>query len=222
METTADRLEDKDSQRNLRICSLPYVDYLDEEYEAYALSLIEDEMETIVPRQKKMKLLSKPTFYNKSPVLEYEFREMVNRNRAKRATSNQYTQPGEVDAVPAALQSHEHAWKLAIRRAKIELEHRRLELTNLEIKQALESFKWMKQVHFDQTNVARTRMEKVTQKMAVDVINAKRKDRQEKEAASHLYALSTEYEELLQRIKNYSSATIQLKEEINKCNREDS
>ena len=206
---------------NFAMGSLPYIDYLDENYEAYALSLIEEEMQKGLSEPNKLKHLPNipKKIVNKTPIFESEYKRVYDQNGATQTLSRKRPKPSTALSAPvASLQNDEHAWKLAIRKAKIELESQRSTLCNLEIQQVFESQKWRNHIAMLQINAEKIRLEVNAQKTEVDMINAKRKEKQENEAGTYFHSLSNRYEELLQNIQNYGSATIQLKREIKSMN----
>jgi len=211
--------EEPESSEALLGGSLPYIDYLDENYEAYALSLIEKEMENITPSKKTQKYMTsisqKFTHSKNLRLFESEYKALVDRGGNARPANEKYSPP-EAAQISTGLQKDEHAWKLAVRKAKIEHELHRSTLSNLEVQQAFESHEWSKHASLMQANAEKSAQELTSQRTKVDMINAKRKDRQEKDAATLLYNLSNKYEEVVQNIQNYADANKQLKREIKK------
>ena len=208
-----------DLQQPVLLDSLPYIDYFPEDYESYALSLIEEEMKSTKPKSNYLSHLPPYTAEPRllGPLSQLEYQNLVAREGQPRPVSEQIhivlakyaaSQP------PAGpLLNDEHAWKLSLRSAKIEFEKQRSRQLNLELQQYYESDQW--RLHTSTLTEREERMKKVVeeQQMRVDAINNKRKDMQEG-AASKLARLTQRYHELIQRNHRLQHATVELEQDV--------
>lgn len=206
------------------IDSLPYVDYNDENFESYALSLVDEEMSRM-PNPHYNKTIGAPSsisehFKKKAPILSSEYEALVSRNGNIKRPPHSSSGVGEdvvvVEPPVKSLLNDEHAWKKSIRKAKIELEYKRLELMNLEISQISDSNQKMWRQHvLSLQKTLDAMVEKVkAQQLEVDVINTRRKENQEKFANEVLYPSATDYQELIRHIQDYSILKGQLESQI--------
>lgn len=162
------------------IDSLPYFDALHEDYEQYALALVEEEMQRMIPP--KASRLPPQKF--KSPLLQNDYK-----------TLSEQPDPPELDLEHRAMEpppgSAVEAWRQAVREAKAEYEAERQRSTVLEIEKSdASTYQWkhygtmLETIHMD----GQARM--MAEKEAVDRINAERQLHQEKEGRTlHLLAL---------------------------------
>ena len=162
------------------IDSLPYFDAIHEDYEQYALALVEEEMHRIIPH----KISHLAPLKLKSSLLHNDYK-----------TISENPNPAELDLEHRAIEpppgSAVEAWRQAVRDAKAEFEAERQRSTVLEIEKSdASTYQWkhygtmLESIHED----GQARM--MAEKEAVDRINAERQLHQEKEGRKlHLLAL---------------------------------
>ena len=192
-----DRKDFKAEANNVIILdSLPYVDDIHPDYEAYALSLIEEEMESLKPRTNALdhlpNLLDERS--SRTEFLENELKDLEARGGQPRQDLVSYTQrykalsPDEADA---------KKWEAALQQAKSELEYERLRLINAELQNEYAVSIWKNQaIHLESTG---ERFEGLLtdQNLVVGRVNAKRKDSQEKIGGPKLQIMNAKWEELI-------------------------
>lgn len=231
--------EDDEDDEDALIDSLPYIDYLDENYEAYALSLVEEEMRRAAPDPRRLSLdhLPNPLSKRTSEMFSYgeglrasatrnEFRDLVRRNGAKRRRTDGENDDDD-DAVretfasppPGALDEDEHAWKAAVRSARLASENARARLADAEVGRVFDARTWRTAVAGARGELRAAEAGLASRRAAVDAINAERKDRQEQEVADHLFSLNDRYEELLQSVLTITASTKELKRQIADANK---
>lgn len=201
------------------IDSLPYIDYFPEDYETYALSLIEEEMTKFTPSDYLGHI---PPYKiepsSLGPLSRLEYDALVARNGLPRPVSNEDNYPFTSVPMPPppSLEENDNSasWKNSINQAKIYHEQLRSRLLNLELSTIFESGQWsMYNTCLDeQFQLLSSAVQK--QRQHVDSINARRKQVQEKEVASTLRVLGERYYELVGRNQRLSNATFQLEEEV--------
>jgi hypothetical protein len=189
------------------IDSLPYVDVVHEDYEQYALSLVEEEMKTLKPP----KVARLPPTNLKSKLLQNDY-ETLSKNP---------NQPPELELSNRAKEpskSTVEAWRQAVQEARAEYEGERERSVVLEIEKSdASTYQWkhygtmLESIHKD----GQTRM--TTEKDAVDLINAERQKHQEK-AGQSLYLLSSQFQGAVQKRFQLLAAVQNLKESLRTSN----
>ena len=232
------------SQEPLVLDSLPYIDYSHPDYEAYAASLIEEEMAKFQPHPDTISLphLGRnvlddgPRFGRRtdggageaslsSPSInQREYAALAARGGAPRPEGEAYVPSsthstdlpalGEENDGGAILLSAEQL-RQSIDRAKVALEHHRSRLTNLELQSEFESALWKHaNAELERGGVAALADGLTVQRARVDDVNARRKTMQEEEAAPKLNRLGARWEELVGNNMRLSEATRLLQEEV--------
>ena len=198
--------------------ALPYIDDFPEDYESYALSLIDEEMKSMEPTQhlSPSPIASEPRLLK--PLSRLEYQRLVARDGQPRPASESFRSRGSGPLQPPAqpLIHDEHAWKMCLRSAKIEFESQRSRQLNLELQQYYEPDQW--RLYALQLSKQEERMNKRSeqQQLSVDTLNIQRKDMQEK-GANKLKRLSQQFNELIQRNHRLQSATLDLEQEVKRC-----
>ena len=231
-------------QEPLVLDSLPYIDYSHPDYEAYAASLIEEEMSKFQPHPDTISLphLGRnvlddgPRFGRRtdggageaslsSPSInQREYAALAARGGAPRPEGEAYVPSsthstdlpalGEENDGGAILSSAEQL-RQSIDRAKVALEHHRSRLTNLELQSEFESALWKHaNAELERGAVAALADGLTVQRARVDDVNARRKTMQEEEAAPKLNRLGARWEELVGNNMRLSEATRLLQEEV--------
>ena len=204
-----------DQQQPVLLDSLPYIDYFPDDYEAYALSLIEEEMKSMEP---KSNYLSHLPPYTAEPRLlaslsRSDYQNLVARNGQPRPTSEQIqialAKQATIQPPAKSLLNDDHGWKLSLRSAKIEFERQRSRQLNLELQQYYESDQW--RLHTSKLGEEEEKMKHIVeqQQLRVDTINNKRKDLQEG-AATKLERLTQQRHESIQRNHRLQRATAEI------------
>ena len=209
---------------SIALDSLPYIDNVHPDYEAYALSLIEEEMHHISPRTDALDHLPNPflrdkdgipLFGGKSNLNQTEYSEFIARNGQPRQDTLDF------DNNSIAAEPHGHAiqtqdgWETSLRQAKLEFEYQRSRMLNLELQAEYESGLWR---HYNATlerqyaKPMSTRLEE--QRLEVDKINGRRKELQETQAGPKLQILGNRWGELISKNQRLARATGVLEEEV--------
>jgi len=223
--------------------SLPYIDYSHPDYEAYAASLIEEEMATFRPHPDTVSLphlgrnvlAEEPRFGRNSTrsgsaaggdaqahaqpppsINEREYAALVARGGAPRPGGESYVPPVPHSAdLPPLVADDAPLLRQSIDRAKVALEHHRSRLTNLELQAEFESAAWRHgNAAAERGPVAALSDGLAVQRARVDEVNARRKTMQEEEAAPRLNRLGARWEELVGNNVRLSEATRLLQEEV--------
>ena len=221
--------------------SLPYIDYSHPDYEAYAASLIEEEMATFRPHPDTVSLThlgrnvlaEEPRFGRNSTcsgsaaggdaqpqpppsINEREYAALVARGGAPRPGGESYvpSAPHSAD-LPPLVADDAPLLRQSIDRAKVALEQHRSRLTNLELQAEFESAAWRHDnAAVERGPVAALSDGLAVQRARVDEVNARRKTMQEEEAAPRLNRLGARWEELVGNNVRLSEATRLLQEEV--------
>jgi pre-mRNA-splicing factor SPF27 len=197
--------------------SLPYIDQIHPDYEAYALTLIEEEMQKMEPPPSiPYDATATPVFqYSKHSVNKTEYEHLVKRNGQPRNKDEQmnldFTQ--KVKSALPQNTSDKSQWEEAIDRAKIELEYERLRQVNVELQGEFDTsiWKYRAELHESDSKYMKACLE--DQLMKVDQINAKRKEMQEVQAAPKLSALTQRWGELIQKNRHLARGVRSLEDE---------
>jgi Breast carcinoma amplified sequence 2 (BCAS2) len=198
--------EDKETKVPYVIDSLPFIETLHEDYEEYALFLVDDEMKRMVPP--KVDSLAPLKF--RSQLLKHDFETLS-------ANSSRNDLPPElVDLEIRATEPLEdtvEAWRQAVRAARAEYETERQRSVVLEIEKSdASTYQWkrygtmLEAIHKDEQTTM------MAAKEAVDVINATRQINQEK-VGHTLHLLTSQFHaavhkrfQLLSAISNLEAA----------------
>ncbi|GFH47808.1 hypothetical protein CTEN210_04284 [Chaetoceros tenuissimus] len=182
--------------------SLPYIDQVHPDYEAYAMSLIEEEMKTMEAPDPPSS--SEPKF-NSSSINHVEYQQLVERNGEARSDTVDFTKIHTVDPKDK---------KKAIHSFKIQLEHERIRQVNLELEGEFSSSIWKHHVGLLEKSTSEVETQLQQQLMQVDQINANRKESQEKRAMVELGKLGYRYEELVRKNQHLNKGIVALENEV--------
>ena len=208
--------------RDAYMDSLPYVDAVQDDYEQYALSLIEDEMKAAInkPRQSRdgSNLEELPTINFRTPAMEHEYQ-----TRFMAATGN--SDNGEDSHTAAkALQirtkidppegENVQAWRDAVLQARVGYESERARSMALEVKKdAGAALLWKGFNGSLDQDAAAMQSALASQRQTVEQINLQRSEDQQK-AGRQLHILTTQYQTALERRFQLQQATATLEQEI--------
>lgn len=203
--------------------SLPYIDHVHPDYEAYALDLIEEEMNHIEPNPHALRHLRNPLEgedASKTPLFQFsigglnvrEYDDVVAREGQPRKDIIDY-----INSVQSQLPKDESSvqdWTNSMDKAKIELEYERIRLVNAELQAEFETSIWKEHsVSLDiYTKVMNDNL--TNQKLKVDQINANRKEIQETDGAPKLLVLDRRWIELIRKNSHLSQAIGYLEAEV--------
>lgn len=188
--------------------SLPYIDQVHPDYEAYAMSLIEEEMK-IMKTPENINESSLPKFKNDS-LNQVEYQQLVQRNGEPRSDAVDYL---NIHKVNKNVQSIEDK-KDAINSLKIQLEHERIRQINLELENEFSSSIWKHHVRLLETSTKEMKTKLQHQLEQVDEINANRKESQEKRAMVELGKLNYRYQELVRKNQYLNKGIVALESEV--------
>ena len=193
--------------------SLPYIDQIHPDYEAYALTLIEEEMQKLQPpSQISYDANSTAAFKSsKHAINKTEYESLVKRNGKSRDKTEEtkFTKC----TVPENL-SDKLQWEKSIRQAKIELEYERLRQVNAELQSEYSSSLWKYHANEMESNSKFIKSCLEDQLMKVDTINARRKDMQEVQAAPKLVALNQRWAELIHKNRHLARGVGDAEDEL--------
>ena len=198
--------------------SLPYIDHVHPDYEAYALSLIEEEMQKM--ENKHTDILSydansTPEFKSsKYGINKVEYEALVARNGQPRNESDQIDFVQKSKSVMPQDTSDKLEWEKAIERAKIEVEYERLRQVNAELQSEYETSVWKHHTTVIESFSAGVKSKLEEQLMKVDQINAGRKEMQEVQAAPKLGALNQRWGELIHKNQHLARGVQVLQAEV--------
>jgi len=204
--------------------SLPYIDYQDADYEAYALSLIEQEMNSSMSEPPKTTtaaksheglltaLKSDDSLLVNAPLLRSRYMELAKLKRAGKEVPPHKPRISVPIVEPSSSDDRE-AWSVALAAAKAQLEGQRSRLLNLEVQQSLDADHWKSYNQGLDGNLGVLRDDLKEQRMVVDRINARRKDAQEA-AVPKLQNLTRKYDALIDKRHRIASATRALEREV--------
>jgi pre-mRNA-splicing factor SPF27 len=212
------------SAATVKIDALPYTDPFPEDYENYALSLIEHEMANGGVAFNEIKALSHLPPFDASlgpaqlgPRMRQEYDALVARGAQPRPSSEriglQLAQERQLFAPSDA--TDEDGWKGSLNKAKVELESQRSRQLNLELQQLYEGGQWHLHVAQlqQQGEYAKEKLER--QKRKVDEINAERKSMQENSAdVKEMQRKTAKYHKLTHGNIRLLHATENLKNEV--------
>lgn len=210
----------------IKLDSLPYIDNLHPDYEAYALTLIEEEMQNMGEPPSEEALLrhlpnllgpsgtadSTPTSFAGSKPNRTEYEHLVARQGQPRDEIIDYrekmksTKPNDIN--------NDEEWKDALKKARTELEYERLRMVNVELQSEYESSLWKHQTKRLELVSNNVKSNLSQQRVNVDQINARRKDMQMVKAAPKLHILSQKWDEGLNRVKVLSDGVRKLNSEV--------
>jgi len=183
--------------------SLPYIDYQDADYEAYALSLVEHEMSHgegsreahyVKPRTNK----SDADLLKNAPLLKVRYMELKDaRSRGEENVHADFSEANQV--IHAPTDNDKISWDNALMLAKIKLEMERNRALHLELQtnELCEDWKYFLKTKVEQ-DLSRLKNVVVEKRIEVDRINGKRKTMQE-EAVDNIQNLDRKWESLVDK-----------------------
>ncbi len=248
----SDGSKKNDNEKAITLDSLPYIDNLHPDYEAYALTLIEEEMQKM-EEEKEENSPSSSTTSSSSPspsddsllprhlpnplgpsnsanstpssfttktshsLNKTEYEDLVARNGQPRADKIDYKKKMmQSSSMGKRLKgsSTQEEWEDAIQKAKIELEYERLRMVNVELQSEYESSLWKHHAKNLELLSSEVKAKLSNQQMAVDQINAKRKDAQTVKGGPKLQILSQKWDEGLKRVSLLANGVEKLNNEV--------
>lgn len=186
--------------------SLPYIDVPNEDYEQYALALIEAEMKELPPPS----LPDLPPVKFRTPILEAEYQRYLDNNGQPepRVLSLPTASP------PSNGSSNKSDWKTAVQTARTEYEMERLRSITLEVKKdAGAALLWKGYNGNLDQELQSVQSVLQRQRQLVERINFQRSQDQEK-SGKELQVLTHQYQEALHRRVQLQQATIALEQEV--------
>lgn len=194
--------DESETESGVVLDALPYIDSVHEDYEEYALSLIEDEMNKIIPPKVK----SLPQLNLKSDLLKNDFKILSQKD------SNRV-----FDINSRALEPSENtsdAWRKAVGDAKAEYETERQRSVVLEIEKSEVSVQQWKLYGGVLDFLQQQTKQQVEQgRNNVDKINSRRQQHQEKVGQS-LQVLNAQYQDKIQKRLQLQVALRDLEAEV--------
>ena len=160
------------NQQQVVLDSLPYIDQVHPDYEAYAMSLIEEEMK-IMKAPENIVESSVPKFKNDS-LNQLEYQQLVQRNGEPRSDAVDYVNIHKVNKNIHSIKDK----KNAISSLKIQLEHERIRQINLELENEFSSSIWKHHVRLLEASTKEMETKLQHQLEQVDEINAKTKPKE--------------------------------------------
>lgn len=197
--------------------SLPYIDYQDADYETYALSLIEHEMNSMPEPTAATglgglaALKSDDAILTNAPLLRTRYMELADLKRAGKEVSSHQSRIPATIVEPSSTDNE--SWSVALAAAKAQLEGQRSRLLNLELQQNLDADHWKSYNQALDNNLGVLREDLKGQRIIVDRINARRKDTQEA-AVPKLQNLTRKWDAMIQKRHRIASATRVLEREV--------
>jgi pre-mRNA-splicing factor SPF27 len=218
-----------ESSNEVILDSLPYFDNIHPDYEAYALTLIEEEMQTMdeIPSNQTRighllnplgpgdKADNNPAF--KSSMAQNslninEYKQLVERQGQPRTDGVNFKEKMKSEKINNDWTQPE--WNDAMNKAKAELEYERLRMVNLELQSEYESSIWKHQTKRLETISNHLKSNLSQQQMKVDQINAKRKDMQIGQAAPKIHNLNQQWMDGLNRVTLLADGVDKLGNEV--------
>lgn len=185
--------------------SLPYVDATNEDYEQYALALIEAEMKGINPPAEGE---IKPIRF-RTAVMEHEYKRVE--------AGDGQVEPTKLSLARASAPSEEKSverWRAAVQQARLDYEAERLRSTTLEVKKDPGASLLWKAVNGNLDRDMQSTNEALKeQREIVEHINLHRSEDQQK-AGKQIQILTTQYQNALHRRFSLYQATEALAKEI--------
>jgi hypothetical protein len=206
-----------DKKRNSFVLdSLPYIDVLHEDYEEYALALIEAEMQNMVPPD-----VSRLTPVRwKSSLLQQDYRSLARDPKALELKDWNWDRAAEptvlslVDNSTDKEKEQLEAWRKAVRQARIEYESELRRSMVLEIEQSVASVYQWKQYGTKLEQIQSKMIAKVTlEKSNVDRIHARRQKYQE-QVAVDLQRLNSQFNHAVNKRVKLELAVENLKQKL--------
>mmetsp|Transcript_22136 Transcript_22136/g.28639 ORF Transcript_22136/g.28639 Transcript_22136/m.28639 type:complete len:193 (-) Transcript_22136:220-798(-) len=186
--------------------SLPYIDEIHEDYEQYAASLIEEEMQNMDPGESTRKVSPMAPLRFRSPLLEQEYQRVASTGELPD------DRPNFKVKLEAPVENSLEAWEEAVKKAKIALEKERIRGIMLELeKEGVTAEQWKSY----NSMLSRSGLEPSlqAQRQRVEVINMNRQEYQEK-AGKEIHVLTSQYHQLIDKTYHLKCAVAQMEQEI--------
>ena len=188
--------------------SLPYIDAVNEDYEQYALALIEDEMKQHNTSAKRRKTISMTNDVAVVNLRTESMKEAYARvqSSAARTTATAATSAALLNAVAAPPENSKdaQAWRQAVNKARVAFELERLRSVQLDVDKedgpasAAEIWKRYNGVVLE-PQLAELQQQLILQQKTVEKINFCRQQDQQERCGRQLQVLRLQYEELVQK-----------------------
>ena len=191
--------------------SLPYVDAVQDDYERYALSLIEDEMKVTLRQPRRSDLETLPPIHYRTPAMKHEYQRFSSSDGKAaplqiQSNNNKAIDPPEGENV--------QAWRTAVQQARVGYESERARSMALEVKKdAGAALLWKGFNGSLDQDAAAIRAALAAQRQTVEQINLQRSEDQQT-AGKQLHILTTQYQTALERRFQLQQATVKLEQEI--------
>lgn len=191
--------------------SLPYADQTHEDYEEYAMHLLEDEMNRIPPRRVE----PPPAVRFRSPFMKAEYERVVVVAAKQEPAVVVVTQDDDDSPLDEPLENTLQAWERAVQRAKVAYEKERLRAVLLDISKegSTAGEQWKQMNVYLESFKAQLEALLREQKARVDAINIGRRAAQE-QAGQDLLVLSMRYANLIEKTQQLKQAVAELKDEL--------
>lgn len=180
---------------------LPYVETVDEDYEAYALSLIEEEMAKISPRSMQelppLKL---------SEMGQQQYDAVASGEEITRFQPQEVSTPSDMDDV--------EAWEHSVQHARAAYEAERLRKMILDLESDHGAHQWKHYTSNVLENLSSALQQNYSsQREVVDEINVQRQ-KQQQPTGQTLQVLRNQWHELIQKKHALAMATLQLEVDV--------
>lgn len=199
--------------------SLPYIDPVNEDYEQYALALIESEMQqtAAAPSQSSSKQPIQTTA--RSQILQETVQRLQQQQQQSQQGDDKTTTsllPNRTfPTAPSDDKNGVQSWQEAVRAAKIAYESERLRALQLEVAKEESAPLW----NAYNSTVAQPRWEEAqaqlgAQRQIVEEINHARQTQQTEQYGRQLHVLSMQYEELIRKQRQLKEAVTELEAQV--------
>jgi pre-mRNA-splicing factor SPF27 len=215
-------------ESNVVLDALPYVDPVNEDYEQYALALIEEEMKAHAATTSVKKA---PPVHFRTELMKQEYQELSTsasdniagdnadgadgQGPKRRPEQRQRAAVVEPVSPPAAGQDPE-AWKQAVQTARIAYEAERIRSDLLELeKDGLGSSAQMWKVYNELLSQSQAVLQQAlsTQRQSVEDINLSRQQDQQ-QCGRKLEVLTTQYHELVHKLFQLKQAVAEMEQDV--------
>ena len=194
-------MADHNQQQGVVLDALPYVETVHEDYEAYALTLVEEEMKKITP-----------TELPELPPLKLSKLSQQHYNQIASGEETAKFQPYTVN--PPADADDPEAWKKSVQEARAAYEAERLRRMVLELDADHGAHQWR---HYTssvlETLDTKLQQDHARQREQVDEINLQRQQHQQ-EAGRTIAILQNQWQDLVQKKYSLALATGELEAEV--------
>jgi pre-mRNA-splicing factor SPF27 len=181
----------------IQFVALPYIDYLHPDYEAYALSLIEEEMNTnFSPVNMPCTSTAAVSLSFKSPLLQSELSRVAAGQSLAALDFTSFNRFSSTSGPAKGLENDLQSWRKAVRDAKISHESESVRLMNLELLASFGAGSHLKMNEYLKAMEESAADALSKQKMKVDQVNAERKKNQD-DATPKLMNATRKWEELV-------------------------